>query len=44
MFLWLLMYYWIAKDCKKPVMGKTFYCIEGKPACPKCAGAEEEDE
>lgn len=32
------------QDCKKPVSGKSFYSMEGKPVCPKCVGADEEEE
>ncbi|XP_026476830.1 paxillin-like isoform X2 [Ctenocephalides felis] len=34
----------VCRDCKKPVSGKSFYAMEGKPVCPKCVGVEEEDE
>ncbi|OXU23720.1 hypothetical protein TSAR_006505 [Trichomalopsis sarcophagae] len=26
----------VCRDCKKPVSGKSFYAMEGKPLCPKC--------
>jgi paxillin len=32
------------QDCKKPVSGKSFYAMEGKPLCPKCVGVDEEEE
>lgn len=31
------------QDCKKPVKGKSFYAMEGKPVCPGCVGVEEEE-
>uniref|UniRef100_A0A1B6BX18 LIM zinc-binding domain-containing protein n=1 Tax=Clastoptera arizonana TaxID=38151 RepID=A0A1B6BX18_9HEMI len=34
----------VCRDCKKPVTGKSFYAMEGKPVCPKCVGVEEEEE
>ncbi|KAK0085576.1 hypothetical protein PV325_004848 [Microctonus aethiopoides] len=34
----------VCRDCKKPVSGKSFYSMEGKPVCPKCVGADEEEE
>ncbi|VVC41957.1 Hypothetical protein CINCED_3A007962 [Cinara cedri] len=33
----------VCRDCKEPVTGKSFYAIEGKPACAKCVGVDEED-
>ncbi|XP_026807862.1 paxillin-like isoform X6 [Rhopalosiphum maidis] len=33
----------VCRDCKQPVTGKSFYAIEGKPACAKCVGVDEED-
>ncbi|KAF0766838.1 paxillin-like isoform X6 [Aphis craccivora] len=33
----------VCRDCKLPVTGKSFYAIEGKPACAKCVGVDEED-
>lgn len=26
------------------VQGKSFYAMEGKPVCPKCIGADDEEE
>ncbi|CAH0555771.1 unnamed protein product [Brassicogethes aeneus] len=34
----------VCRDCKLPVQGKSFYAVEGKPVCPACIGADEEDE
>ncbi|XP_037913636.1 transforming growth factor beta-1-induced transcript 1 protein [Hermetia illucens] len=34
----------VCRDCKKPVRGKSFYAMEGKPVCPPCVGIEEEEE
>ncbi|XP_046680829.1 paxillin [Homalodisca vitripennis] len=34
----------VCRDCKKPVTGKSFYAMEGKPVCPKCVGVDEDDE
>ncbi|KAG7204070.1 hypothetical protein KM043_001922 [Ampulex compressa] len=34
----------VCRDCKKPVSGKSFYAMEGKPVCPKCVGVDEEEE
>ncbi|XP_023707259.1 paxillin isoform X8 [Cryptotermes secundus] len=34
----------VCRDCKKPVSGKSFYAMEGKPVCPKCVGVEEDEE
>lgn len=31
------------QDCKKPVSGKSFYAMEGKPVCPPCVGVEADD-
>lgn len=31
------------QDCKKPVTGKSFYAMEGKPVCPGCVGVDEDD-
>lgn len=33
----------VCRDCSKPVTGKSFYAMEGKPVCPTCAGADDED-
>ncbi|XP_049534372.1 paxillin isoform X6 [Anopheles darlingi] len=33
----------VCRDCSKPVTGKSFYAMEGKPVCPGCAGAEEDE-
>lgn len=32
------------QDCKKPVSGKSFYAMEGKPVCPKCVGVDDDEE
>ncbi|KAH1003085.1 hypothetical protein HUJ05_011029 [Dendroctonus ponderosae] len=34
----------VCRDCKQPVQGKSFYAVEGKPVCPKCIGADEEED
>ncbi|XP_033321255.1 paxillin isoform X6 [Megalopta genalis] len=34
----------VCRDCKKPVSGKSFYAMEGKPVCPKCVGVDDEEE
>ncbi|XP_018573196.1 paxillin isoform X2 [Anoplophora glabripennis] len=34
----------VCRDCKLPVQGKSFYAVEGKPVCPACIGAEEEED
>ncbi|XP_076253215.1 paxillin isoform X4 [Rhynchophorus ferrugineus] len=34
----------VCRDCKLPVQGKSFYAVEGKPVCPKCIGADEEED
>jgi paxillin len=33
----------VCRDCRKPVRGKSFYALEGKPVCPPCVGIEDED-
>uniref|UniRef100_A0A1B0BY99 LIM zinc-binding domain-containing protein n=1 Tax=Glossina palpalis gambiensis TaxID=67801 RepID=A0A1B0BY99_9MUSC len=33
----------VCRDCKKPVRGKSFYAMEGKPVCPLCVGVDEEE-
>uniref|UniRef100_A0A182NB51 LIM zinc-binding domain-containing protein n=1 Tax=Anopheles dirus TaxID=7168 RepID=A0A182NB51_9DIPT len=33
----------VCRDCSKPVTGKSFYAMEGKPVCPGCAGADEDE-
>ncbi|XP_061400598.1 paxillin isoform X4 [Musca vetustissima] len=33
----------VCRDCKKPVRGKSFYAMEGKPVCPTCVGVDEEE-
>ena len=34
--------YFVMKDCKKNFEdGSSFYSMEGKPMCGKCAGADE---
>ena len=34
--------YFVIKDCKKNFEdGSSFYSMEGKPMCGKCAGADE---
>lgn len=33
-----------AQDCKGAVSGKSFYAMEGKPVCPKCAGVDDDEE
>ncbi|XP_055596923.1 paxillin-like isoform X6 [Uranotaenia lowii] len=33
----------VCRDCKKPVTGKSFYSMEGKPVCPNCAGADDDE-
>lgn len=33
----------VCKDCEKPVKGKSFYAMEGKPVCPKCVGVDEDE-
>ncbi|XP_031629609.1 paxillin isoform X4 [Contarinia nasturtii] len=33
----------VCRDCKKPVRGKSFYAMEGKPVCPPCVGVEAEE-
>lgn len=35
---------WNLQDCKKPVSGKSFYAMEGKPVCPKCVGVDDDEE
>ncbi|CAH1154186.1 unnamed protein product [Phaedon cochleariae] len=34
----------VCRDCKLPVQGKSFYAVEGKPVCPGCIGADEEED
>ncbi|XP_012274893.1 paxillin isoform X2 [Orussus abietinus] len=34
----------VCRDCKKPVSGKSFYAMEGKPVCPKCIGVDDDEE
>ncbi|XP_061931202.1 paxillin isoform X11 [Apis cerana] len=34
----------VCRDCKKPVSGKSFYAMEGKPVCPKCVGVDDDEE
>ncbi|KAK6625404.1 hypothetical protein RUM43_005701 [Polyplax serrata] len=33
----------VCRDCKKPVTGKSFYAMEGKPVCPGCVGVDDEE-
>lgn len=41
--LFYLCMYYFTQDCEKPVKGKSFYAMEGKPVCPKCVGVDEDE-
>lgn len=34
----------VLQDCKKPVSGKSYYCMEGKAVCAACVGVSDDEE